>query len=114
LVNVGPATAFKITVDFHEPLLGAGGDVDVAGFQIFRRLPLLRAGKEIRVFVDLAKFTIVGFCSDCHHDAPVPRINEDVEIPTLIKKLLCSRCGSGDCSIRIIYTGAGGFEYARS
>ncbi len=55
LVNVGPVTAFKITVDFHEPLLGAGGDVDVAGFQIFRRLPLLRAGKEIRVFVDLAR-----------------------------------------------------------
>jgi hypothetical protein len=63
---------------------------------------------------DPLKFTIVGFCSDCHHDAPVPRINEDMEIPTLIDKLSCSQCGSGNCSIRIIYTGAGGFAYARS
>ena len=55
LVNVGPVTAFEVAVDFHEPLLGAGGDVDVAGFRIFRRLPLLRAGKEIRVFLDLAR-----------------------------------------------------------
>jgi len=63
---------------------------------------------------DPGKLTIVGFCTDCHRDAPVPRIDEDMEIPMLIEKLSCSQCGSWNCSIRIIYTGAGGFEYARS
>ena len=57
------------------------------------------------------KFTIVGFCADCDHSAPVKRTDEDMEIPTLIARLSCSQCGSKDCSIRIIYTAAGGFAY---
>jgi hypothetical protein len=55
LVNVGPATAFDVRVNFAKPLLGAGGAVDVAALEVFRKLPLLRAGKEIRVFVDVAR-----------------------------------------------------------
>ena len=57
------------------------------------------------------KFTIFGFCADCDHSAPVIRANEDMEIPTLIERLSCSQCGSGNCSIRITCTAAGGFAY---
>ena len=60
---------------------------------------------------DPAKFTIVGFCADCDHNAPVKRKDENMEIPALIARLSCSICGSDDCSIRIIYTAAGGFAY---
>jgi hypothetical protein len=61
---------------------------------------------------DPLKFTIVGFCADCHRDAPVPRIDEYMEIPALFNKLSCSRCGSRDCSMRITFTGAGRFTYS--
>ena len=61
---------------------------------------------------DPTKFTIVGFCANCDHSAPVKRKDEDMEIPTLIERLSCSVCGSNDCSIRIIYTAASGFAYA--
>jgi hypothetical protein len=53
LANVGPATAFAVRVTFAKPLLGAGGAVDVAQLAVFRELPLLRAGKEIRIFLDV-------------------------------------------------------------
>ena len=55
LANVGCATAFDVKVEFKRPLWGVGGEVDVAGLRIFRRLPLLRPGKEVRVFVDTAR-----------------------------------------------------------
>ena len=57
------------------------------------------------------KFTIFGFCANCDHNAPIPRHNEEIEIPTLIERLSCGQCGSKDCSIRIVYTGAGEFAY---
>lgn len=60
---------------------------------------------------DPDKFTIMGFCADCDYSAPVKRTDEDMEIPTLIARLSCSHCGSGNTSIRIIYTAAGGFAY---
>ncbi len=55
LANVGPATAFDVRVTFGKPLLGAGGAVDIAALEIFRKLPILRSGKEIRVFIDVAR-----------------------------------------------------------
>lgn len=61
---------------------------------------------------DPNKFTIVGFCADCDYSAPV-KAGEDMEIPTLKARLSCSHCGSRNTSIRIIYTGAGGYEYRR-
>jgi hypothetical protein len=60
---------------------------------------------------DPTLFTIYGFCANCDYNAPVPRTDEEMEIPALIEKLSCSQCGSGKCSIRIIYTGAGGYAY---
>jgi len=52
LANDGPATAFDVAVAFARPLVGVGGDVVISDLRIFQRLPLLRAGKEIRVFLD--------------------------------------------------------------
>lgn len=52
LANVGAATAFDVSVTFQRPLRGVGGEVVVSDLRIFRHLPLLRPGKEIRVFLD--------------------------------------------------------------
>ncbi len=60
---------------------------------------------------DPAKFTLMGFCAECGYSAPVNRVDEDMAIPTLIRLLSCSRCGSQACSIRIIYTAVGGYSY---
>ena len=64
---------------------------------------MLRANK-ISDF-DPTQFTIFGFCDSCDHQAPVPT-DRDLEIPRLIRQLRCRECGSGDCSIRIVYTAA--------
>jgi hypothetical protein len=55
LANVGPATAFDVRVTFDKPLLGAGGSTDITALDVFRKLPILRAEKEIRVFVDVTR-----------------------------------------------------------
>jgi hypothetical protein len=54
LANVGEATAFDVRVEFKRPLPGVGGEVDIAALRVFRGLPLLRPGRELRVFVDTA------------------------------------------------------------
>ncbi len=55
LANDGPETAFDVQVTFAKPLLGAGGAVDVAALGMFDNTPILRSGKEIRVFVDVTR-----------------------------------------------------------
>ena len=52
LVNQGPATAFNVRVGFRRPLVGVGGEVVVSDMRIFKMLPMLRPGQEIRVFID--------------------------------------------------------------
>jgi hypothetical protein len=55
LANDGSATAFDVAVDFARPLPGVGGAVDVAALRVFQGLPVLRSGREIRAFVDVAR-----------------------------------------------------------
>ena len=55
LANDGQATAFEVSVTFKHPLRGVGGEVDITAGRLFRRLPLLRAGHEVRVFVDTSR-----------------------------------------------------------
>lgn len=55
LANDGAATAFGVTVTFKRPVMGAGGEVEVSAAGVWRRLPLLRQGREIRVFLDTAR-----------------------------------------------------------
>ena len=52
LANLGAAPAVDVEVRFDPPLVGLGGDKQVSEMAIFRRLRLLRPGKEIRVFLD--------------------------------------------------------------
>ena len=61
-------------------------------------------------------FTILAFCDACDHQAPVDRtgLPLGVTIQGLRSRLRCSACGHRGCSIRIAYTGAGGFRYGCS
>lgn len=58
-------------------------------------------------------FTIVVYCDACEHSGPLDRakVPEGMTVQQIVKALCCSRCGSRETSIRIVYTGAGGFEY---
>jgi hypothetical protein len=67
-------------------------------------------------FVDdfpAATFTILAFCDACGHQAPLERamVPAGVTIQGLRQRLRCSTCGSHEVSLRILYTGAGGFRY---
>jgi hypothetical protein len=55
LANPSDQTAFDVSVTFQAPLMGVGGDRDITQMRIFRRLPLLRPRREIRIFVDVAR-----------------------------------------------------------
>jgi len=58
-------------------------------------------------------FTIAVFCEACGHKSPLDRakVPDGVTIQELVRLLRCGSCGSREASIRIVYTGAGGFEY---
>ena len=55
LANPSDQVAFQVSVAFEGPLMGVGGDRDIAGMRVFRGLPLLRPKREIRIFVDVAR-----------------------------------------------------------
>jgi hypothetical protein len=55
LANDSNQPAFDVSVDFEQSLNGAGGDLDVTGLPIFRGLGVLRRGREVRIFIDLAE-----------------------------------------------------------
>jgi hypothetical protein len=58
-------------------------------------------------------FTIFVWCDACGHNGTFDRarVSEDIRMQTLHDKLRCSSCGSCHVSIRIAFTGAGGFHY---
>jgi hypothetical protein len=41
-------------------------------------------------------------------------VPKHLRVQGLVKALRCSSCGSREASIRIVYTGAGGFHYGTS
>jgi hypothetical protein len=59
-------------------------------------------------------FTIFVWCDACGHSGTFDRAqaSEKIRMQTLHDNLRCSACGSRHVSIRIAYTGAGGFHYA--
>ncbi len=61
-------------------------------------------------------FTILAFCDACGHQAPLDRnqVPGGVTVQALRDRLRCSACGSHATSIRILYTGAGGFRYGET
>ena len=54
LKNIGDQPAFDVSVRFSRQLKGVGGQKVVSAARIFQGLALLRPGKELRVFLDLA------------------------------------------------------------
>jgi len=58
-------------------------------------------------------FSILAFCDACDHSAKLhrDRLPPGTTIKALRKRLWCSVCGQRGVSIRIVYTGAGGFHY---
>jgi len=61
-------------------------------------------------------FTILAFCDACSHQAPLDRsrVPAGITVQTLRMRLRCSVCGSHATSLRILYTGAGGFRYGEA
>ena len=62
---------------------------------------------------DPAKFTIYAYRGACGHSAPAgpETAGQEVEIRRLASRPRCGECGCRECSIRIVYTGPGEFEY---
>jgi hypothetical protein len=61
-------------------------------------------------------FTILAFCDTCGHQAPLDRthVPASVTVQALRMRLRCAACGSRATSLRILYTGAGGFRYGET
>jgi len=53
------------------------------------------------------------FCDACGHRSPLDRskVPDGRTVQELVQLLRCSICGAREASFRIVYTGAGGFEY---
>ncbi len=54
LVNCGTAPAYDVRVRFSRELTGIGGSQVISELPLWKRLSMLRPGKEIRVFLDSA------------------------------------------------------------
>jgi hypothetical protein len=52
--NIGDRPALEVRTTFDRKLLGLGGSKDVAALQLFRNIPFLAPGKEIRTLLDSA------------------------------------------------------------
>ena len=59
------------------------------------------------------QFAIVVFCDSCDHRADLDRkkVPVGMAIQELRQHLKCTECGSRECSLRIMYSGAGGFRH---
>lgn len=59
------------------------------------------------------QFAIHLFCDACDHRGDLDRqkVPQGMTIQELRKHLRCSECGSRECSLRIIYSGAGGYRH---
>jgi len=85
----------------------AGSPVEPRG-----RYPRIMSSNRLDEF-PVEAFEILVFCEVCDHRAPLDRskVPEDVTIQELRIRSRCASCGSREASIRIVYTGAGGFHH---
>ena len=58
LANLGGRVAYEVKVEFSRPLSGIQGKI--SELPLFQRLPLLRAGREIRVFLGTGPLVLAG------------------------------------------------------
>jgi hypothetical protein len=54
VANIGDRPAVDVATTFNRKLVGLGGTKDVAGLALFRSIPFLAPGKEIRTLLDSA------------------------------------------------------------
>lgn len=52
--NIGDRPALDVRTTFNRKLVGLGGTKDIAGLALFRNIPFLAPGKEIRTLLDSA------------------------------------------------------------
>lgn len=59
------------------------------------------------------QFRILAVCDACSHAGWLDRaqIQDEMTIEALRNRLACQKCGSQQCGIRIVYAGAGEYEY---
>ena len=57
-------------------------------------------------------FILLAFCEACGHSAPLDRarLPASLRADALPARLRCTQCGARAATIRIVYTGAGGFH----
>ncbi len=75
--------------------------------------PAMIDPNRIRDF-DPAKHAIIGYCGGCGHSAAVDldRVEPDLTVPELRRRLRCAECGSREVEIRIAYIAAGGYRHS--
>jgi hypothetical protein len=58
-------------------------------------------------------FIVLAFCDACGHRAPLDRkrVPADVTLQSLRGRRQCPAAGLHQTQVRIVYTGAGGFQY---
>jgi len=73
---------------------------------------MIAAGNRLDDF-PAESFTIVAFCEACGHRSSLDRakVPDGRTVQELVRLLRYHVCGAREASIRIIYTGAGGFAY---
>lgn len=74
--------------------------------------------REISRLGDLGeRYALHGVCHSCRAMRPLSvtrllrRLGEAMPLAALGARLRCGQCGSGDCGLRIIWTGARGCAY---
>jgi hypothetical protein len=60
LRNIGERPALDVATTFNRKLVGLGGTKDVAALPLFRNLPFLAPGREIRTLLDSAGSWFAG------------------------------------------------------
>jgi hypothetical protein len=58
------------------------------------------------------RFSLLVYCTACQRQAALDRerLSEDMTIPALRARLVCSACGSKATMLHIVWHGSGGWE----
>ena len=79
LRNIGALPAYRVSVQFSEPIYGLGGTKEVSALPLFRNTEFLAPGKEIVTFLDTAS-SYFGREQPTHIAAEVSWFNQEDEV----------------------------------
>ena len=62
------------------------------------------------------RFTLLAFCDTCGRQVTLDHtaLPQGLTVNDVRHRLQCSACGSGETSVRIVYSVSGGFHYGKS